>query len=205
MVAQDPCHKTLAAGVTAYSRSRQGGIAITTAEFEAWYQRFYAPVYRRLYYLLGDWAAAEDLTQEVFLQLHRRPPRQRDNPGGWLLQVATNLAYNHLRGEGRRHRREEGLGREEPVAIPLEEIVIRDEEARRVHQCLAQLPPRDRICLLLKDAGHSYAEIAAAIQVDKNSVGTTLARARQHFASLYSTLDGRGDRVSKSGRSSGLP
>lgn len=144
------------------------------------------------------------MTQEVFVQLHRRPPRATHNPGGWLLQVATNLAYNHLRANGRRRRREEGLGREESGAVSLEEVVIRGEEARWVHQCLAQLPPRDRICLLLKHAGHSYAEIAEVIQVDRSSVGTTLARARQHFASLYSTLDGREDRVSRGRRASSL-
>lgn len=161
-------------------------------------------MYRRLYYLLGERAAAEDLTQEVFLKLYRQPARERDNLGGWLLRVAANLAYNHLRGEGRRRRREESQYREEAGVIPLEEAVIRGQEARLVHQCLARLPPRDRICLLLKDAGHSYAEIAAVIQVDRNSVGTILARARRHFASLYSELEGRDDRVSGRGHSSGL-
>ena len=118
--------------------------------------------------------------------------------------MAANLAYNHLRANGRRRRREEGLGREESGAVSLEEVVIRGEEARWVHRCLAQLPPRDRICLLLKHAGHSYAEIAEVIQVDRSSVGTTLARARQHFASLYNTLDGREDRVSRGRRASSL-
>jgi len=161
-------------------------------------------VYRRLHYLVGERAAAEDLTQEVFLKLYRKPPRERDNLGGWLLRVAANLAYNRLRGEERSRRREEGQYRGEAGVIPLEEAVIRGQEARLVHQCLARLPPRGRICLLLRSAGHSYAEIAAVIQVDRSSVGTILARARRQFASLYSELEGRDDRVSGRGRSSGL-
>ncbi|MGI9859809.1 RNA polymerase sigma factor SigX [Moorella naiadis] len=167
-----------------------------SAEFEALFQSYYPLVYRRLYYLLGERAAAEDLTQEAFLRLYRQPPRDKGNLGGWLLRVAANLAYNYLRGEERRRRREEGQFRVEAGVIPLEETVIRSQEARQVHQCLAKLPPRDRICLLLKNAGHSYAEIAAVIQVDKNSVGTILARARRHFAALYSELEGRDDHVS---------
>jgi len=105
------------------------------------------------------------------------------------------LAYNYLRGEERRRRREEGQFREEAGVIPLEEAFIRSQETRQVHSCLAQLPPRDRICLLLKNAGYSYAEIAAVIQVEQNSVGTILARARRHFAALYSKFEGRDDHV----------
>ncbi len=138
------------------------------------------------------------------MRLYHQPPRDKSNLGGWLLRVAANLAYNYLRGEERRRRREECQCREEATVIPLEEAVIRSQEARQVHQCLAKLPPRDRICLLLKNAGHSYAEIAAVIQVDKNSVGTILARARRHFAALYNELEGREDHVSGRGSSSGI-
>jgi len=181
-----------------------GGWTIKPTEFEALFQTYYPRVYRRLYYLLGERAAAEDLTQEVFLKLYHQPPRDKSNLGGWLLRVAANLAYNHLRGEERRRRREEERVQETSSVIPLEEAVIRDQEARQVHICLAQLPPRDRLCLLLKNIGYSYAEIAAVIQVDKNSVGTILARARRHFAALYKELEGRDDHVPGRGHSPGL-
>jgi len=181
-------------------------MVITPDEFEALFQGYHALVYRRLYYLLGERAAAEDLTQEAFLKLYHSPPREKNKLGGWLLRVATNLAYNYLRSEERRRRREDDQyrDRDEAGVIPLEEAVIRSQEARLVHHCLAKLSPRDRICLLLKNAGHSYAEIAAAIQVDKNSVGTILARARRHFADFYNELERRDDRVSRRGHSSEL-
>ena len=179
-------------------------MAITPAEFEALFQSYYILVYRRLYYLLGERAAAEDLTQEAFLKLHHRPPREKNNLSGWLLRVATNLAYNHLRGEERRRCREEGQCREEIGVIPLEEAVMRSQEARLVHQCLSKMPPRDRVCLLLKNDGYSYAEIASVIAVDKHSVGTILARARRQFAGLYNESEGSGDRVSRRGPSSNL-
>jgi RNA polymerase sigma factor (sigma-70 family) len=178
---------------------------IKPAEFEAMFQSYYPLVYRRLYYLLGERTVAEDLTQEVFLKLYRQPPRDKSSLGGWLLQVAANLAYNCLRGEERRRRREEGHFRAEDGVIPLEETVIRSQEARQIHRCLTKLPPRDRICLLLKNTGYSYAEIAAAIQVDKNSVGTILARARRHFAALFQEMEGSDDHVSGRRPSGSLP
>ena len=179
-------------------------MAHTTREFDALYQNYHSLVYQRLYYLLGEREAARELTQEVFLKLHRSPPHDHSGLGGWLLRVAANLGYNYLRGEARRRRREEGQYREEADVIPLEEAVIRDQEAKRVHRCLAQLEPRDRVCLLLKNAGHSYTEIAAVIEAEKSSVGTILARARQRFRELYHELEGREDHVSGRRRSASL-
>jgi RNA polymerase sigma factor (sigma-70 family) len=191
-----PCHKIFSGGVIIIAGVIREGWEIKPAEFEVLFKNYYPLVYRRLYYLLGERAAAEDLTQEVFLKLYRQPPQDKNNLGGWLLRTAANLAYNRLRDEERRRRREEGQFRVEAGVIFLEEAFIRSQEARQVHQCLAQLPPRDSICLLLKNAGYSYTEIAAAIQVDKNSVGTILARARRRFADLYSKLEGRNGYVS---------
>ncbi|MBC7342885.1 MAG: sigma-70 family RNA polymerase sigma factor [Clostridia bacterium] len=180
-------------------------------EFEALFRSYYPRVYRRLYYLLGERAAAEDLTQEVFLKLYRKPPRDESNLGGWLSRVAANLAYNYLRGEERRRCREERQvrGAQDPSrVILLEEAIVRGEEARQVHSCLARLSPRERLSLLLRNVGYSYAEIAAAIEVDKSSVGTILARARRHFAALYQQYQGRDDhatnQMSKGGPSPGL-
>lgn len=98
--------------------------------------------------------------------------------------MATNLAYSYLRGEKRRRHREEERFQAGAGITPPEEKVIRSQEACQVHRCLTKLPPRDRICLLLKNEGYSYAEIAAVVKVEKNSVGTILARARRHFAAL---------------------
>ncbi|MBE3580787.1 MAG: sigma-70 family RNA polymerase sigma factor [Thermoanaerobacteraceae bacterium] len=167
-------------------------------EFEGLFQTYYSGVYRWLYYLLGERTAAEDLAQEVFLKLYCQPPGDKSNLRGWLRRVAANLAYNYLRSEERRRRREEGeVFKEARGVIALEEALLREEEARRVRNCLAQLSPRERLCLLLRQEGYSYAEIASIIQVDKNSVGTILARARRHFVTLYNRNEGREGHVSR--------
>ncbi|MGB9661494.1 MAG: sigma-70 family RNA polymerase sigma factor [Moorellaceae bacterium] len=162
------------------------------------FQTYHSEVYRWLYYLVGERPAAEDLAQEVFLKLYCRPPGDKSNLRGWLMRVAANLAYNYLRGEQRRRRREEGSFLKERCNLTsLEEALLRDEEARRVRDCLARLSPRERLCLLLRQEGYSYAEIASVIQVDKNSVGTILARARRHFVVLYDGCEGREKNVSR--------
>ena len=53
---------------------------------------------------------------------------------------------------------------------------------------LARLPERTAKLLLLRYAGLSYAEIAAALQVAPGSVGTLLVRAERAFIQTYEQL-----------------
>ncbi|KUK52495.1 MAG: RNA polymerase, sigma-24 subunit, ECF subfamily [Desulfotomaculum sp. 46_296] len=105
----------------------------------------------------------------------------------WLTTVVTNLAYNHLRGERNRSRRETALYFKESVEKPLsaEETFLAQEEVRLVDGVLLKLPSLDRTCLLLKYAGADYREIAAKTGIKPGSVGSVLARARDKFKREY--------------------
>jgi RNA polymerase sigma-70 factor (ECF subfamily) len=48
------------------------------------------------------------------------------------------------------------------------------------------MKPRSAQLLILRHSGLSYAEIASAIEVSPNSVGTLLARAEREFEEQYS-------------------
>jgi RNA polymerase sigma-70 factor (ECF subfamily) len=77
-----------------------GGVA----DFDELYARFGPAIYARCRQMLGDSAAAEDLTQEAFLRIHRtlatvRGPREALV---WLYRTATNLCLNEIRAG--RHR-----------------------------------------------------------------------------------------------------
>jgi len=101
--------------------------------------------------------------------------------------VVTNLAYNYLRGERNRSRRETALCLKESVEKPLsaEEAFLGQEETRLVDGVLLKLPALDRTCLLLKYAGAGYREIAAKTGIKPGSVGSVLARARARFKREY--------------------
>jgi RNA polymerase sigma-70 factor (ECF subfamily) len=141
-----------------------------------------------LYRMTGDWAEAEDLALEAFVQLYRRPPANQENLGGWLYRVASNLGLNALRSHRRRKDREEEAGRlklmDAPEIDPAKALEIADEQ-QHVRQTLALLKPRDAQALLLRYSGLSYAELAAALQVAPSSVGTLLARAEAAFKKQY--------------------
>ena len=103
--------------------------------------------------------------------------------------MALNRGYNTLRGERRSRERAERIGRLElPPILDPEAEVVRSEEQGQVQAAIATLPERQGQLLLLRHAGLSYAEIAAALEVAPGSVGTLLARAEKAFVAAYERM-----------------
>jgi len=135
---------------------------------------------RHLLYMTGDRALAEDLAQEAFGRLVQAADMEDvRNPRAWLMKVASNLAYNHFRGEGRRTEREIRTAADGDALAPDIDAVV------DVRRCLEALDPRDRAVLMLRHSGFSYAEIADSVGLAANSIGTTLARAQRRFRDIY--------------------
>ena len=139
--------------------------------------------------VVGDAAEAEDVVQEAFLRLASDPvlDRPADEVAAWLHRVTLNLAFNRLRDTRRWHDRAAKGGRLHEQAAPDDPLhaVLRTEQQEGVRAVLAQLPDKQRDCLLLRHSGYSYAEIAATVGVAPGSVGTTLARAERAFRALH--------------------
>ena len=153
--------------------------------FDNLFVRHYAVVYRVVYGLTGTREAAEDAAQETFLALYRRPPAPDQPLRPWLCRVALNTARNALRAERRDALRIERAAPGVVAAGEPAEAVERAEERDRVRAALATLPQRQARLLLLRHAGLSYAEVAAALDLAPGSVGTLLARAERAFAEAY--------------------
>ncbi|MFQ5880532.1 MAG: sigma-70 family RNA polymerase sigma factor, partial [Dehalococcoidia bacterium] len=77
--------------------------------FEALYDRYGNLVYSTALRVVGQPAIAEDVVQEVFLRLWRRPENyvpQRGRFAVWLLSVTRNRAIDEVRTRGRRLKHE---------------------------------------------------------------------------------------------------
>jgi len=159
--------------------------------FEAWFLAHYEEIYRHLFRVVGSQQEAEDLAQETFLRLYRQrfPMGQEHNVRAWLYRVATNLAYNALRGHKRRGQREEKAARRamteyRPDADPAE-AMLRQDEREMARRALANMRPRQVKLLLLRHVGLSYRELAEALGLAPGSIGTLLARAGAAFEKAY--------------------
>jgi RNA polymerase sigma-70 factor (ECF subfamily) len=158
-------------------------------DFDAVFQQYWQPVCAIIYRVVGDWAEAEDLALEVFLQLHSRPPAQAGSQlSGWLYRVGTNLGLNALRSRKRRQYYETQAAVQdalERTSIDPAGALERSQERQQVQAILADMKPRAAQLLILRQAGLSYAEISQALSVAPGSVGTLLARAEAEFVRRY--------------------
>lgn len=153
--------------------------------FQISYEKYYPVVYKHLYYLVGNNELAEDLTQEVFIKYYHTRDGEIEFTGAWLSKVATNTAFNYLRGEKRRVRREENIFEESKNIFSIEDEVFRNEEIMSVRRSLTQLSDQQKTCLVLKFSGYSYDEIHRATNIPKNSIGQIIARGKKKFLKIY--------------------
>jgi RNA polymerase sigma-70 factor (ECF subfamily) len=167
------------------------------SRFDALFARFYPELFGLVYRVLGDPMETEDTLQEAFLKLAEASELQTrpdDEVGAWLRRVGLNLAFNRVRSARRARERLQRVGRLEAggdtsVGGPARSVEL-DEQRAEVRRALADVPERQRECLLLRHSGYSYAEIAATLGIAVGSVGVLLARAEDAFRVHYRRLEG---------------
>jgi RNA polymerase sigma factor (sigma-70 family) len=167
-----------------------------STRFDTIFTRFYAELFGLVYRVLGDRMETEDTLQEAFLKLSDEAELQARpdvEVGAWLRRVAINQAFNRWRSSKRARAQLERVGRleqsdQEPIDSDMHSpsgLVVRQEEQAAVRRALAEVPERQRDCLLLRHSGYSYAEIALTCGIAIGSVGVILARAEHAFRTTY--------------------
>ena len=154
------------------------------------YQRYQPGIFRYLYYRVGDYHTAEDLTSEVFERMLRflggfRPSSSSAFPA-WLFRIAQNVAIDHFRSNGRRL--------EAPLVEELAggETAPESEVERRLSVellklALAELTDEQRDVVVLRFVtGLPIAETAEALNKSEDAVKGLQRRA---LLALRSTLD----------------
>jgi RNA polymerase sigma-70 factor (ECF subfamily) len=153
--------------------------------FDSLYRELKPALLRYLCRLTSDGDAAEDVAQEAFVRLLRRPELKGDDARIWLFTVATNLARDRGRTLTRRKRLLEATP-PAPTPAPRPDVEAeRAETIASVRAALAELTDRDRQLLLMREEGFRYDEIAAAVGVAPGSVGTLVSRALKRFGAIY--------------------
>ena len=143
-----------------------------------------AAVYRLALCRMQNPADAEDVYQDVFLQLLDQPDRDWDSEHmkAWLLRTTVNRCADLHRFRLRR-----------PV-LALEDIPElarpRDDRAEELWDAVARLPEKLRTAVHLHYAeGYSTEEIAALLEVPAATVRTRLHRARHQLKDLLGGMD----------------
>jgi len=161
----------------------------------AFFERYFDRVYGLVYRLLGERAAAEDMTQEVFLKVHRAIDRldpDRD-PGPWLTTIATNACRDLWRSGAYRIGRRSGSIEGDPIVAerlsrgtndPERDLLARERE-ELVRNAVLRLPEPLREAVVLYDyQGLSHQEIAEIMGLNHAAARKRYSRALTALAKL---------------------
>ena len=142
-------------------------------------------LYRAAWALCGSRQDAEDLVQETFAHVLRKPRLLRsDDDLGYLLRVLRNTFISQRRTAARRVRTSPLPDDLDLVADPSSASPEAAIETQELFAAIATLPDDFRDALVAIDVvGLSYGEAARALHVREATITTRLHRARQRVAS----------------------
>jgi RNA polymerase sigma-70 factor (ECF subfamily) len=156
------------------------------------YDRYSPMLFGMLMCVLKDRQVAEEVLQDLFLQLWRNAGRfdaTRGSLPAWLMVIARNRAISRLRGRRDRELLEEEEGDFASTFTSdrnIEDEAVRAELARNVSAALAKLPAEQRQALeLAYFEGMTQSEIAARTGAP---LGTVKTRVRTAMQALRQTL-----------------
>jgi len=157
--------------------------------FEELYQRHNRRVYSLCLRMTGNVSEAEDLAQEVFIQLFRKIGSFRGESAftTWLHRLTVNQVLMHFRKRGVKMEQttEDGetpiqivKGTENPNAMPVVDRIALDK-------AISQLPPGYRTVFTLHDIeGHEHEEIARMLGCSVGTSKSQLHKARMKLRGL---------------------
>jgi RNA polymerase sigma factor (sigma-70 family) len=144
------------------------------------YMLYLQPIYRYIYYRVGQHAEAEDLTEIVFLKAWEALDnyQQRGVPfKAWLYRIARNVIIDNYRTDKSELSIDTQWSLEDPVQGP-EALVAASEQKQALRDALLQLEPDYQEILVLRFVvGLSHAEVATTMNRSEGA-----ARALQHRA-----------------------
>jgi RNA polymerase sigma-70 factor (ECF subfamily) len=164
------------------------------AAFEELVEKYKQPVVNLLYRTVRDLTEAEDLAQNVFVQVYKFADRYRVEAkfSTWLFTIARNLGLNEIRRRSR-HPAESLDAVTEPTeeaSIPRQfedrrnvsapDRLMNDELAAKVEEALAALPENQRTAILLfKEKDMSYEEISEILGCSLSATKSLIHRGRE--------------------------
>lgn len=151
------------------------------------FARHHVRLFRFLVRMVKNEAIAEELTNEVFIEVWRNAGRfeGRSAPTTWLLSIARNKAISLMR---RRH--DEPLDEEMAAAVPdsgdnPEEIAQKRDKSTVIRACLEQLSPEHREVIdLVYYHEKSVRDVSEIVGIPENTVKTRMFYARKALSEL---------------------
>jgi RNA polymerase sigma-70 factor (ECF subfamily) len=161
--------------------------------FEALYARHKRRIFSLCLRMTGNFAQAEDFTQEAFLQLYRKIASFRGESAfsTWLHRLSVNVILMHWRKKGLSEVSLEETLEPQSEDGPKKDIGKRDDvlhgsvDRINLDRAIASLPPGYRIIFVLHDVeGYEHNEIAEMLGCSIGNSKSQLHKARMKLRTL---------------------
>ena len=161
--------------------------------FAVLYDRHGGVAFSLAYRIVGERAAAEDVTQEAFISVWRsgaRYDRARGSVRSWMLGIVRNRAIDLLRSKAGRAPNldfdDDSVLEQRPAEELTEDEALRRESASELRGALGELPgEQSKVIELAYFGGFSHSEIAEMLNVP---LGTVKGRMRLGLEKIRSEL-----------------
>jgi len=166
--------------------------------FEAFYDRFVGLLFNIAFRVLKNHEAAEDVVQEVFVQIWEKAPLydpSRGKPSTWAVVLTRNRAIDRVRSERRGDRLREKVESEAAVAEQFDDrssfnVVTALESGLQMRQAIQKLSKEQREVIdLAFFQSLTHVEIAERLGIP---LGTVKARMRRGMIKLRDLVGSRG-------------
>jgi RNA polymerase sigma-70 factor (ECF subfamily) len=154
---------------------------------QAFYARHHVRVYRFVLRLVGNPTMAEDLINEVFLDVWRQAAtfEARSAVSTWVLAIARFKALSMLRRRSEEELTEDAAAAIADTADDPEEAIQKKDKGEILRKCLTALTPDHReIIDLVYYHEKSVEEVAEIVGIPENTVKTRMFYARKKLAEL---------------------
>jgi RNA polymerase sigma-70 factor (ECF subfamily) len=146
--------------------------------FEVLFDRHGGAAFSLAYRIVGDRAAAEEVTQEAFISVWRSGARfdaVRGSVRSWLLSIVRNRAIDFLRSRAGKAPKlnfdDDSALEQRPAAERTEEEALRRETAGEVRGAIGKLPSeQSKVIELAYFGGFSHSEIAGILELPMGTV-----------------------------------
>lgn len=157
--------------------------------FEELVRRYQRPISAYVYRMVGDYDAALDLTQEIFIKVYGSLTRYRPEFkfSTWIYKIAHNAAIDHLRRSSGRERSLINGSENDHYDLPLESEGLspeqqseREERRVEIESVVRSLPTAYRELIVLRHSQDlTYEEIVEVTGLPLGTVKNRLFRARE--------------------------
>lgn len=145
--------------------------------FEKLYNYYYPKIVMRVKVKYGKMNFAQDVAQEFFIRLLRKPPQEVANPTAYVMKAADNIAYDNYK------KQKPNADIDEFYNLPCEENYTDQEEIKGI---LALLSKEEREIIVLRIyGGYKFEEISQEKGINSSTARSLYRRALKKCEKLY--------------------